>query len=469
MKKVMGLIFVVCLWSCLACFITGCDQEAGPENIAVIASANLSGGDNGKIELIDTANPFVDHTVLDGVKNPTHVLTSPDGLTAYICGSSYSRIAVVDILTKTVTNYDINGNRIWDMALSKDGTKLIVGMSRGILNFSEISVYDTSDMTVLHDFSAYEDELFPTSVYGCKLAVHPTNDFVYVISKDILSLNIYVRTFSFSGGLVGTRIKIASQSWFGGDFDDYDIGISPDGKLLLAVSSDIYPFVIDDLNFELLPLYANAGIGVDNSPALKGNSTLLFSENGKYVYVNSRGIRYLNLINDGGGSLLLSRKKISAEEENPVLYDMIDFMEDLVPYLSEYLVEDTYQDIVDLFLGDTLFGIAASTIQGNTCYMLVAPVVDATAIAESGVYLLLISSYDPFLGMNVMTGVRLLTEYPNGISVNSDRDTMIISYSQSDVRKVEIIKRDSLLGWSLSGSKKVDLENNPRAMGIVTH
>ena len=152
-----------------------------------------------------------------------------------------------------------------------------------------------------------------------------------------------------------------------------------------------------------------------------------------------------------------------------MLYDMIDFMEDLVPYFSGLLGDDMYQEIMDMFLGDTLFGIAASTMQKNTCYMLVAPVVDASLIVDSGLYLLLVSSYDPILGMNVITGLRVLTEYPNGIAVNKDRDTMIISYSQANSKKIEIINKDDFLGWALSGSIAEELENNPRAMGIATY
>ena len=469
MRKKWGVILLLVSFALSIWMVTGCDQPSDTEDIAVVASANLLGGDNGKIELIDTKDPSVDHTVLSGVKKPMRTLVSPDGLTAYVGGSNPPVVSVVDIPNRTAVNHGVDGNSIWDMALSADGARLVVGVNKGLLNYSQIVVYDTTDMSILHNFNAYESGLFPTSVYGCKLAVHPSADMVYVISKDLLSLNIYLRTFSFTEGLKGTRIKIASQSWLGGDFDDYDLGISPDGTLLLAVSSDVFPYVLDGETFLPTALYVNGGIGVDNSPALKGNSTLLFSENGKYIYINSSGIRYLDLINDGGGSILLSRKRIDAEDPQPVLYDMIDFIEDLVPYLSGLLGDDMYQEIMDMFLGDTLFGIAASTIQKNTCYMLVAPVVDASLIVDSGLYLLLVSSYDPILGMNVITGLRVLTEYPNGISVNKERDTMIISYSQANSKKIEIINRDDFLGWSLSGSIAEELENNPRAMGIATY
>ncbi len=451
----------------LFCF-TGCDQQEPPETIAVVASADLAGGNNGTLSLINTDLPHDDHTVIEGVKKPTHVIISPDGGAAYVCGSSEAVIAVVDIATRSVTKYDVNGNTIWDMALTKDGKRLVVGTNRGLLNYGRIIVYDTADMRVLNDFIAYENEMLPTSVYGCKLAVHPTSGYLYVISKDIFSTNIYVRAFSPEGLLVGQRIKIASQSWFGGDFDDYDIGISPDGKLLLAVSSDVFPFAIDDLTFEPHSLYGNMGLGVDNSPALKGKSTLLFTDNGKYMYVNSTGIRYFDLINDGGGSLLLSRKKIMAEEEAPVLYDIIDFIEDMVPILSTYFAGETYQKIVDMFMGENLFGVAASTVQGNTCYMLLAPVVDAATVTESGAYLLLISSYDPILGMNILSDVRLLTEYPNGISVNGKKNTLTISYSRTGLKQLEIVKKSPLGGWTFSGSEIIDLENNPRVSGIAT-
>lgn len=464
----MAALMMALLFGCAFFFCTGCDQQAGPETITVVASADLAGGGNGTISLINADLPHDDYTVLDGVKKPTHVIISPDGATAYVCGSSDATIAVVDIASRSVVKYGVNGNTIWDMALTKDGKRLVIGTNRGLLNYGRVIIYNTENMGVLNDFMAYENELIPTSVYGCKLAVHPTAGYVYVISKDLLSVNIYVRAFSPDGSMAGKRIKIASQSWFGGDFDDYDIGISPDGRLLLAISSDVFPFAIDDTTFVPFGLYGNSGIGVDNSPALKGKSTLLFSENGKYMYVNSTGIRYLDLINDGGGSLLLSRKKIMAEEENPVLYDIIDFMEDMVPILSTYFAGDTYQKIIDMFMGENLFGVAASTIQGNTCYMLLAPVVDTSTITEEGLYLLVISTYDAILGMNILSDVRLLTEYPNGISVNDKKNIMTISYSRSGLRRLEIIKKSAIGGWAFSGSEIATLENNPRVLGIAT-
>lgn len=216
-------------------------------------------------------------------------------------------------------------------------------------------------------FDTDESTLWPLDVdnhrWCRKLAVHPTREVVYVLAAN--GITARVRAYDFAGTLMeGTDHSI---DWCGVEnINDYKLALDSSGTLLLALSDKIYPFNVA-LDGSLDALYVGEGISwqTDDNATLHGKTDILFAQNKDLVYINSAG-PHLGGINLAGGSVCLNRAAILAEAENPFVYPLTDFMDDLLPWIVRQLGHETIGDIIK---DSQLYGISASAMVDNTCLL----------------------------------------------------------------------------------------------------
>ncbi|MCD6571536.1 MAG: hypothetical protein J7L53_12615 [Deltaproteobacteria bacterium] len=456
MKKLNALIILGLFFVFLA-GLSGCG-----ENVTIVATADLL-GDNGQAALINTDEPDETPIIVDIVENPSKILCSLDGTKAYVIGSADDEFSVIDLMTKTSEFVDIEEHllqtrRIWDMGLSADGSKLIVG-TRPLLNYtSNIEIYDTASLELLGSFSISLNPLDPYR--GRKLVVDPQKEAIYVIATALLGTVAQVRAFAFDGTVLDAGKPIDSDLL---DLNNYDIAISPDGDLLLAVSTKIFPFKVTDDGLEALNPIAGKGEG-DNYKYY-GKTKILFTKNYNMIYVNSAGLYIPGLCNIGGSCVCLDKQKILNNDEDPFVFSLVDFVnDDLIKWIVGML-DENIEDIIDPL---QLYGIADSAIEGDTCYMVIASVksmaFDLTGL-QGGKYILAIYKTLPLIG-NIWIGGKVIDTYPNNIAVNPEKDSMVLSYFWKN--KIDIFERNPLLRWLLTSSTQVDLNNYPWALDMAS-
>jgi len=345
------------------------------------------------------------------------------------------------------------------MALSADGTKLVVG-TWSVFNGGHIEVYDTSTLGLTISFKLFSGLTDPYK-FGNKLVLDPKHDVVYVITTTgIIGTNPQVRGFNLSNGSIfdsGKEIESDEIITYG----NYDIAVAPQGDLLLAVSKKIFPFKITDTGLEALnPIEGKSG------DTFYGKTKILFSKNWGRVYVNSAGFYLPVLFNLGGSAYCLDKAKILANDPNPYVFSLVDFVHD---DLIKWIVGLLSQDIENIIDPAQLYGIADSAIEGDTCYMVIASVastaLDLTGL-QGGKYILAIFKTLPLVG-NVWVGGKIIDWYPSNIGVNPANITLILSYFWRN--QVGVYKRNPVLGWPLTSEKLIDIGNYPRALDISTH
>ncbi|HEY9161673.1 MAG TPA: hypothetical protein VIS94_11365 [Desulfomonilia bacterium] len=460
MKRIyLVLVIVLCL-GLVAC----------GKNTAVITTSDLT-GTNGQVVLLNTddlTQPPVTFEGLNGLS--PQVIVSPDGSKAYVCQAPYpnkgsDKILIIDLITQARTEVTIkaypfpdDGRSIWDMALSADGTKLVVG-TWSVINGGHIEVYDTSTLGLTISFKLFSGLTDPYK-FGNKLVLDPKHDVVYVITTTgIIGTNPQVRGFNLSNGSIfdsGKEIESDEIITYG----NYDIAVAPQGDLLLAVSKKIFPFKITDTGLEALnPIEGKSG------DTFYGKTKILFSKNWGRVYVNSAGFYLPLLFNLGGSAYCLDKAKILANDPNPYVFSLVDFVHD---DLIKWIVGLLSQDIENIIDPAQLYGIADSAIEGDTCYMVIASVastaLDLTGL-QGGKYILAIFKTLPLVG-NVWVGGKIIDWYPSNIGVNPANNTLILSYFWRN--QVGVYKRNPVLGWPLTSEKLIDIGNYPRALDIST-
>jgi DNA-binding beta-propeller fold protein YncE len=448
MHKIIGGLILVLALGFAGCF----------DNTAVVATADLL-GQNGEVLLIDTDDMQASPTTVKGVNAPHEVLTSPDGRTAYVAGGSDDRIGVIDVQIKTSTyfqikQYPLQTRRIWDMAITKDGARLIVGTQDTLGLSSHIEIYDAQTLVLQNDFSLKNGFDF---YLGRRLAVDPSRETLYVVATALAGIFAQVRAYAFDGTLLD-RKDIDPDIL---DIDNYDIAISPQSDLLLAVSTQIFPFKVTGSSLEALnPI---AGKGESDNYKFYGKTKILFTKNYNMIYVNSAGFHVPGIANIGGSSVCLDKQKVLANDPDPFVFSLVDFSnDDLIKWIVKMLSENI-ENIIDPV---QLYGIADSTVDGDTCYMVIASVrsfVFDLAGLQDGKYILAIYKTLPLIG-NVWVGGKVIDTFPNGIAVNPVNNTLTLTYFWQ--KEAGIYHRNPIFGWLLTKEDKIAVGDYPRTSAV---
>jgi len=430
------------------------------KNTAVVATTGLL-GDNGQVLLINTddlTQPPVTAAGVNGLFQ--QVIVSPDGATAYVCSSALfnNRICTVDLLTKTSTYHDLS-TAVFDMALTADGAKLVVSLLNG-----DIEIYDTASWGLPQSFPIAQSWLDPYK-WGSKLVLDPKREVVYLIAIAVLPplpTTAQVRAYKFDGTMLGDGQPIASDIL--PIVDDFDIAIAPPGDLLLAVSSKIYPYLVSDAGLTALnPIEAQ--VSERDEGTFFGKTRILFTKNTNMIYVNSAGVKIPFVTNLGGSAYCLNKQKILADDPDPFVFSLVNFInDDFIKWIIGLLDEDI-ANIIDPL---QLYGIADSTIVGNTCYMVIAPILQWAldfADISDGKYVLAIFQTLPIIG-NVWIGGKIIDAYPTSIAINPANNTLVLSYFWK--KKVGVIKKDPFLGWLMTEETTMGVGNYPRALSMST-
>jgi hypothetical protein len=425
------------------------------KNTAVVATSDLLTGNNGKVVLINTDDLTQVPVTVDGVNGLSQqVIVSPDGATAYVCNAlGDNRICIVNLLNQSSAYLDLD-NAVWDMALTADGAKLVVGKQSTI---DVIEIYDTVTLDLLQSFAIAPNVL--DYFQGRKLVLDPEREVIYLIATNWL-LQSQVRAYTFDGTMLGDGYAIDSDLPV---VDDYDIAIAPAGDLLLAVSSKIYPYTVSDAGLTALdPIDAKVS---GNKGTLFGKTKILFTKNTNMVYVNSAGL-WVPPFNLGGSAYCLDKEKILANDPNPFVFSQVDFFQDA---FIKWIVGLLSKDIADIIDQVSLYGIADSTVEGDTCYMVIASVgswaLDLAGEAN-GKCILSIFYTLPVINLNVWVGGKIFDTYPSAIGINRANDTLVLSYFWKN--QVGVFKKDPILGWLLTEETKIDLGNYPKALSMST-
>jgi hypothetical protein len=458
MKKIYLVLFMIICLGLVAC----------GKNTAAIAISDQFGS-NGQVVLLNTNDLTQPPAVIQGIDGVApQVIVSPDGSKTYVCQAPYpaagsNKILIIDMNTQarteiTIKDYFLDSRSIFDMALNADGTKLVVG-TWSFLNGGHIEVYDTSTLDLTISFRLWTDLSDPYK-FGSKLVMDPKRNVVYaIVTKGVIGTNPQVRGYNMSDGSffeAGKEIESDEIVTYG----NYDIAIAPQGDLLMAVSKKIFPFKVTDTGLEAVnPIEGKSG------DTFYGKTKILFSKNWGMVYVNSAGLYVPYTFNIGGSSYCLSKAKILANDPNPYVFILVDFFHD---DFIKWIVSLLSQDIENIIDPAQLYGIADSTIEGDTCYMVIASVasmaLDLTGL-QGGKYILAVFKTLPLIG-KVWVGGEVIDYYPNNIGVNTANDTLMLTYFWRN--KVGVYKRNPLLGWPLTSETLIDIGNFPRAVDIAT-
>jgi hypothetical protein len=464
---IIPCILSICILTIISnSFAMGYFPDQDPETeIVTIATSDMM-GNNGSLVLVNADDLMQSPLTLSGINEPDEVLVTNDGTTAFVSGGEDSKICVVDLINKTtqfitLESHFLEMRRVRDMALTSDGTKLIALTYTHLTNAkSNIEIYSTETMEMISSFQIHQGL---TDVYrGFRITIDPTKDVIYMIATSIGGhIWAQVRAYSFDGQMIGAPQKIDSDIL---DLNNYDIAVSPQGDLLLAVSKKIFPFKINNIGLEALnPI---SGSGAENETWYAGKTKILFTKDSGMIYVNSSGIRIPGVSNIGGSSVCLSKDRIMDNDQDPFVFSLVDFFNDgLINWIVDQMGEDINK-VTDLLDPGQLYGIADSTIEDNTCYMVISSVTSLAADASDitdGKYILVIFKTLPLIG-NVWVGGRILSHYPNSIAVDPGNDVLTVSYWWE--KKVGIYYRYKGLGWLLSEEEMITLDQYPHAVGI---
>ncbi len=438
-------VFAVVLWICVMVLgLTGCY-----ENTTVVSTSGILGGD-GRAILIDTDNPNgVTPTIVDSINSPKKMIHSPDGTKVYTFSSGLSdarNISIINLETKTSSTITVPILRyIWDMALSSDGSKLFVGTRNPVANYVEI--YDTTTETWESSVMLGIDFLF-----GQKLVISPVKEEIYTIETFSIFGAGKVRAYDFSGNKIGEG-AIAAPLFEA----NYDLAISPDSQLLIAVSDIIYPFKVLNTGSSILdPL---TPLDAEDDPAdeakFNGKTNILFPAKGNMVYIASAGVHVLASLTNLAGSLVcLDTQKVLNDNPDPYLFVLTDFIND---ELIHWIIEDMLDiPILNVILPGHLYGIADACVQGDTLYFVISSVVNMAVDLiglPGGTNVLAAISIDPIFGLPWWQGGKVLDKYPNSIAVNSENDALAMTYFWQ--REVGIYKKN--ISWLFTGETVVDL------------
>ncbi|MEA2100963.1 MAG: hypothetical protein U9P80_00100 [Thermodesulfobacteriota bacterium] len=456
----------------LVFFLAGCNPYT---NTAVVATADLAGGSQ-QVALIDTDDPAVE-TDLGCVGAPARVLIAPDSKFAYIASNNADMVTVVDIASRELKASISPGSFIWDMDISEDGSRLAVGYYNWIPGEHRISVYNTSDFSEFQTFSI-KDGLFDLKP-GQSLAFDSANDAIYVIKGFFAPV---VEAYTFDGTIwseTGSEFEIAAPSI--ADYftvfdpvnpllsDIYNLEISPDSKLLLAVSSRVYAFGINpDKTMEnLYPagLEVKYEDDIGNIFTLAGKTRVHFTDQ-DIVYINSAGMHAdlgLTQVNLGGGSVCLSMKRLLAIDVDPFAFNIPEFIERIIPWIAEQLGYDTIADII----GATgLYGVSASDIDAGTCYMTISPIaaIDSDIVDIKNT----LAVFQTIFGSGqIWAGGKVLDSYVNDLAINPARDTILFSHFWN--KEISVLHKNPLLGWLFTDDLEyTGLSNYPKAIGMAS-
>jgi len=464
--EIMRRVLVLVILS-MAFLMTGCDEiiEAltPGENSAVITTTNLAS--SGRSIIIDADNPGeTEPVVLGAVSRVKKSIRSGDNSRIFSIGSN-NYFSVVDVKTQTCRNVDIERNywRIWDIALSADGSLVFVGTRDQIYIQCRIEVYDAESLEFKYSFDL-KKSFFDYYRIGLSMVVNPVKDEIYVTVIGDIIQPVRLRTFDFTGNRIGEEYRLNA------DYFDYNyaMGVSSNGQLLICVSDKIYPFSITDTGLEQLnPISERDG----EKLKFNGKTNVLFSEDFNMVYITSSGIYLPGTTNLGGYCACLGVQKILNNDEDPFYFSVVDFFhDDFVKWLATQL----NSDIGDLLDPTQLYGVADAVIEGNTVYMIIASVMSMAADTvdlQNGKYILSIFHTLPF-GGNIWLGGKSISSYPNSLAVNKKNDTMVVTYKWK--KQVEILKKR--ITWLTTSSEIVDLAeidalgstNYPESVGIGT-
>lgn len=475
MKKTVIVILLVCLSA-----FAGCKTY---DSTAIVVTTDSVGLNNETITLVNTDDLSVAPVDLSlgDMDLPNTVLVSPDSTKAYVASAHYPLMAVgsdtvqiVDVKDRTISdsitvehNEFINSTYIYDMALNSDGSKLYIGSWSVYHAF--VDIYDTATLELLKSFNTDEGDYLGEDGYrwSWKLAVNPNLDVVYILAAN--GIEARVRAYSADGGLLGgTEYPI---DWCGIDnLFDYKLAVSPQGDLLLALSSKTYPFSIND-DGSLNVLYDTDSDGLSNgidwqstdAATLYGKTDILFTSTKGIIYINSAGI-HLGSLNLAGGSVCMSKEKILAQDPDPYIYSLTDFVDDLLPWIVKKLGFDTVSDIID---ATQLYGIASSTMVDNTCFMFIAPILtmDGENLEIPNILAVFKSV---FTGKTPLwVGGMTTNTYSNKISVNPQKDTLCLANAWSS--SLDVYSKNPILGWAkMTQEGTVDLgtDKYPQVMGM---
>lgn len=460
--------------------LTGC----GYDNTALVVTTNLSGTSNETVTLINTDDLKVTPVKisLDGMDHPNMVVVAPDSTKAYIASGHYpiplaansNKVQVIDTKAKTLyktltVTHGLLATYIFDIGLNASGSRLYIG-SWSPLNRAYIDIYDTNTMERVGGFQTGQGGLDLYN-YGWKLAAHPTLDVVYVLAADGIGINARVRAFSSAGSLLGGKEYPIDNSGIE-NLLDYKLTIDPKGDLLLALSSKTFPFGIN-ADGSLRVLYdANKdgrSEGIDwqatSNSSLFGKTDVLFTKDKGTIYINSAGVR-IGSINLGGGSICMSKAKILAEDPNPYIYSLTDFINNVLPWIVKQL---GYGDISDIIDATQLYGVSTSVMVDNTCFMFIAPVasIDNENVTIKNVLAVFNSV---FTGVTPLwVGGMTTTTYSNNMAVNPQKNTLCLSNKWGN--SIDVYAKDSILGWAKMKPKgTVSLGDNayPQTMGMTS-
>ena len=477
MKRTVCLIVLVCL-----CVFAGCKTY---DNTALVVTTDLAGLSNETATLVNTNDLSIAPVdlLLGDMDLPNMVLVSPDSAKAYVASAHYPLMAVgsdtvqvIDVKGRTISdtievehNEFLNNTYIYDMALNTDGSKLYIGSWSVYRAF--IDIYDTTTMELIGTFNTDEGAYLGEDAYrwSWKLAVHPTLDVVYVLAAN--GIEARVRAYSAGGALLnGTEYPI---DWCGlENFYDYKLAVSPEGDLLLALSSKTFPFSIN-ADGSLGVLYDTDGDGISNgidwqatdAATLYGKTSILFTKTKGIIYINSAGI-HIGALNLAGGSVCMSKAKILAEDPDPYIYSLTDFVDDVLPWIVKKLGFDVVSDIID---ATQLYGVSSSVMVDNTCFMFIAPIL--TMDGENLTIPNIFTVFNPvFTGVTPLwVGGMTTTTYANNISVNPAKNTLCLTNAWSS--SMDVYSKNQILGWAKmkkEGTVDLGADKYPQAMGMAS-
>lgn len=473
MRKAIHLVILVSL-----VIFSGCRKDT----TAVIVTTDLAGLSNETVTLVNTDDLSLAPVSLSlgNMDKPNKVLVSPDSSRAYIASARYpiggsggENLKVIDIKTKAVIktiarSYDGLPAQIFDMGLNGGGTRLYVGRWSALRAY--IDIYDTSTLERCGGFDLDEGLLDPYD-FCWKLAVHPTMDVVYVLAARLAGAgDPVVRAYAADGALLGATHTIA---WCGiENYNDYKLVLAPQGDLLLALSSKTYPFRVNT-DGSLSILYdTNADGNSDgiawqetSTATLHGKTDVLFSQDKNTLYINSAGI-HIGDLNFAGGSVCLSKTRIIAEDPNPYIYSLTDFIDDVLPWIVKQITNEDISKIID---NTQLYGISASVMVDNTCFMFIAPILamevgDLTIPNIFAVFNSVFKDWTP-----LWVGGMTTTTYANTMAVNPDKNTLCLGNLWDN--SVDVYAKNPVFGWAMmkqKGTIALGDEVYPQAMGMAS-
>jgi len=186
---------------------------------------------------------------LGGFSDPTQMVISPDGSTAYVSDVDAALTRVVDLTTLTVTDSLNLGSGLFGRALNPDGSKLYLS----VFGEDEIVVIDTST----------NEKIQTVSVAGpFSLALSPDGETIYV------SVNAgQVQSYDAATGNLIDSVPVSSPR---------DIVVSPDGSKLYVLDTGLSPSV-NVINAEGLDLIESIdGTHTPNQLALTPDASKLY-------------------------------------------------------------------------------------------------------------------------------------------------------------------------------------------------